>query len=99
MRCASRVPEPREFRELPRAMNPRSIDWKRYYDAEGEHQRFLPEHDPALDRRLRFVRLMLDGERYREILDVGCGDGYIADRLRASRLGARVTGLDGSASR
>ena len=75
-----------------------SVDWREYYDREGETKKFLPDHDPAEAMRVEFVERLLQGVSASSALDVGCGNGYLASRLLA-RGTERVAGIDFSRPR
>ena len=75
-----------------------TVDWRGYYDREGETKRFLPEHDPAEAMRVEFVTRLLGDLRVESALDVGCGNGYLASKLRARPI-PRVAGVDFSRPR
>ncbi len=51
----------------------------------------------AIDKCANIVRLCSGYER-REVLEIGCGDGAILERLALTGFGARFTGLEISAS-
>jgi len=74
------------------------VDWRGYYDREGETKKFLPDHDPAEIMRVEFVERLLEGVSVASALDVGCGNGYLASRL-AARGAGQVAGVDFSRPR
>jgi len=76
--------------------------WRAFYEYEADTYAITPEAEPAFRHRRTLVRRLLarrgraplDGP----VLDVGCGDGSLAQDLR-QRLGARVVAVDLSARR
>ena len=61
--------------------------WSRFYDAPlVQRLTYRPEHDAVL-RRLRRVR-------HERVLDIGCGTGLLAERIRRELPGATVVGCD-----
>lgn len=75
-----------------------ALDWRKYYEWEAGHKRFLPGEEPGEHFRVDFVFRLLEGITYRRVLDAGCGNGYLASRL-AARAGDRTLGSDLSLGR
>jgi ubiquinone/menaquinone biosynthesis C-methylase UbiE len=64
--------------------------WSRFYDLEWVQRAvYRPEQDAVLDA--------LRAERVRRVLDLGCGTGQLAHRLRSTDARVRVVGCDFSA--
>lgn len=64
-----------------------------YYEDSGRRFRYVPECDPLEAVRVQLVLRLLPRRAGRSVLDVGCGDGYLCDRL-GSRGYRGVVGLD-----
>lgn len=64
--------------------------WSHFYDLEWVQRAvYRPEQDAVL--------AALRGERLRRVLDLGCGTGWLAHRLRLTNARVRVVGCDFSA--
>ncbi len=69
-----------------------------YYEDGGRRYRHVPEYDPVELTRVNLVFRLLPRRSGRSVLDVGCGDGYLLDRL-ASRGFRNTFGVDLAQSR
>lgn len=72
---------------------PPGMDWRGYYEWESGQKRFLPSEDPSEAMRVEFVLRLLKGIRVTNPLDAGCGNGYLASRLREHAGRATATDL------
>lgn len=79
----------------------RAEQWRAFYEYEADTYAITPEDEPAFRHRRTLVRRLLARSGRAEaglVLDVGCGDGSLAQDL-GQRTGARVLGVDLSARR
>jgi ubiquinone/menaquinone biosynthesis C-methylase UbiE len=79
------------------ALGPES--WDAYYEAETQCKTYDPREDPNEEMRVELaLSLLRNVSSLKEILDVGCGEGYLLSALD-TRYGAPVAGLDISVTR
>ena len=64
-----------------------------FYEYEADTYSITPENEPAFVHRRELVRRMLPRDVGASVLDVGCGDGSLAQDL-AARTGARLFATD-----
>jgi ubiquinone/menaquinone biosynthesis C-methylase UbiE len=68
-------------------------NWRAFYEYEADTYAITPEDEPAFLHRRTLVRRLLPREAPARVLDVGCGDGSLAEDLRR-RTGAALTMAD-----
>ena len=82
----------------------RAQEWRGFYEYEADTYAITPEAEPAFIHRRTLVRRLLArrgrpaGASGGPVLDVGCGDGSLAQDLQ-QRTGARVVAVDLSSKR
>jgi len=68
-------------------------DLRSFYEKSGRRFRCVPELDPIELVRVRLVFRLMPRNAGRGVLDVGCGDGYLCERLSARGF-QTVVGVD-----
>ena len=69
------------------------MDWNQFYEKEAEIKRFTPEREEYAVHRTNLVMLLLPKDGMTDVLDVGCGDGYLCHLLKEKGFG-EVVGVD-----
>ena len=72
--------------------------YRDFYEFEAHHYRTTPEGEASWIHRRNLVHRLLPARPVASALDVGCGDGALAEDLHA-HTGARVTAVDLAATR
>ncbi len=63
------------------AVEVRDSDLRAYYEDRGRRVRYVPESDAMELVRVRLMLRLMPRRPGRSVLDVGCGDGYLCERL------------------
>ncbi|MBL8862946.1 MAG: class I SAM-dependent methyltransferase [Planctomycetes bacterium] len=72
--------------------------YRDFYEFEAHHYRTTPEEEESWKHRRTLVHRLLPADAVTSVLDVGCGDGALAEDL-GDRYGCPVLGIDLAAGR